>query len=327
MKDLTLDEIELRRYLLGDMTEDEKLDVERRLFTDRSYSDQFPVVEDALILDYLDKSLSSAEFAMFERHFMRAPARREHVVFTAALKRCADSEAFLQDSEPFRELQDEHPPGHPGWASLVSKAAVAAVAAMLLMAVACGWLLLETRRLKGEIAQLRADATQAGRIAQLEQQLLDERQLNQKLSEQAEDERARSLRLKNQLDATTQSQSPRLAGRSVVSVALVAGVPRANQGGVSVRVPRAVRTLRLVLELEDEAHRVYTAELRTAEGKLAWRSGHLAPQRTRSGRALIALVPASSLERRGDFLMSVNAISADGQEQKIASYAFTLRPQ
>ncbi|MGH9825078.1 MAG: hypothetical protein ACREDR_17755, partial [Blastocatellia bacterium] len=201
----------------------------------------------------------------------------------------------------------------------------AALATVLLLADACGWRLVETSRLKMELGQVRSlAATVTQRQEQVEQGLSDERQRNQKLSQQVEDERLARHQIENQLAALAKSMPQQVPSGSMISAALVAGIPRANQSAARINLPQHAIILRLVLELEDEGHQVYSAELHTAEGALSWSSGQLKPRRTRFGRSLVVLVPTSSLMRRGDYLVSVSALSTDGQHHTVATYLFSI---
>ena len=59
---------DLRRYLLGDVEEDEACDIGERMLLEDDYLDKVERSEDELIEDYLDDALSAEERRRFENH-------------------------------------------------------------------------------------------------------------------------------------------------------------------------------------------------------------------------------------------------------------------
>lgn len=89
----TEDESLIRRYLLGELTEEERRQIEMRVFDDREFAESFPdqlsVVEDELIEDYVKGVLMLREKKQFEDHFLRTNERREKLAFVSSLSRYA----------------------------------------------------------------------------------------------------------------------------------------------------------------------------------------------------------------------------------------------
>lgn len=93
MKQQSMDELELRRYLLGELTQDERVRVEARLFLDDEYLSQLKAVEDELADEYAYDELTAREREKFESDFLAWPERRVNLRIAQALKRFAASEA------------------------------------------------------------------------------------------------------------------------------------------------------------------------------------------------------------------------------------------
>src|SRR6266545_3283085 len=72
------DDDELVQYLLGRMPEQERLELEERLFTDEELDEELLATTDDLIRAYLAGELSEADRARFETHFLASPENREH---------------------------------------------------------------------------------------------------------------------------------------------------------------------------------------------------------------------------------------------------------
>lgn len=86
---ITQDEVQLRRYLLGLLEEAAEGEVELRLLSDADYAREFDIVERELIDQYVEDALPPAERDRFERHFLRAPQRKERLAFAKALRLAA----------------------------------------------------------------------------------------------------------------------------------------------------------------------------------------------------------------------------------------------
>ena len=76
----------LQRYLLGDTTEDERAEVEKKYFADDELFEELVEVEHDLVDAYIDGLLTPAERMQFEERFMSTPERKERVEFARTLK-------------------------------------------------------------------------------------------------------------------------------------------------------------------------------------------------------------------------------------------------
>lgn len=81
----TEDDQQIRGYLLGSLSEAERLEVEERLMTDTDFDEYIDVLEDELIDDYVRGALSAAERQQFEKHFRGDADRRKCIALTESL--------------------------------------------------------------------------------------------------------------------------------------------------------------------------------------------------------------------------------------------------
>ena len=81
----THNETEIRRFLLGEMSETERSAFEERFVADEDLFEQISVAEDELIESYVRGTLSPAEKTTFEREFLSTEPRRRRVAFTRAM--------------------------------------------------------------------------------------------------------------------------------------------------------------------------------------------------------------------------------------------------
>ncbi|MET0649721.1 MAG: hypothetical protein ABW208_24165 [Pyrinomonadaceae bacterium] len=93
MKEQLVEETELRRYLLGELTLEERVLVEERMFLDSAYMQLARAVKDGLVDEYAHQDLTPAEREQFESHFLARPEHRDDLRIAQALKRYLASEA------------------------------------------------------------------------------------------------------------------------------------------------------------------------------------------------------------------------------------------
>ncbi len=78
-------EADARRFLLGEMSGDEREAFEEKFVADEVLFEQTRVIEDELIESYIRETLPVAEKEKFERSFLTTERRRERVEFTRAM--------------------------------------------------------------------------------------------------------------------------------------------------------------------------------------------------------------------------------------------------
>jgi CHAT domain-containing protein len=86
------DEGHLRRYLLGELNEEEQQAVEEKLLEDDGLFDSVLAAEDELIDEYVDGALSPGERESFEGLFLSVPERQRKLSFAMALRRYVTTE-------------------------------------------------------------------------------------------------------------------------------------------------------------------------------------------------------------------------------------------
>lgn len=78
--------LELRRYLLGQLTTDEQEQVEVRLLTDGGYAEELDMVVDEITDEYVANELPAEELELVESYFFQSQERREKREFVKALR-------------------------------------------------------------------------------------------------------------------------------------------------------------------------------------------------------------------------------------------------
>jgi len=131
----SLSEKHVFRYLIGDLTDAEQEETERRLLADESSFEALQVAEDELIDAYVRGELSAEDRERFQEHFLRTPSRRERLQFARAFH-----QALHEKTATSEEL--------PWWrAFFILPRIRLPLAAAALLVVACGlWILVERWR-------------------------------------------------------------------------------------------------------------------------------------------------------------------------------------
>jgi hypothetical protein len=141
------DESLIRRYMLGDVSEDERTSIEKRLMTDSEYLGRLQLVETDLADDYASGALKGRERQQFERHFLTAPQHRERARVAAALRAYGAAK---------REIRTA-PGRHPLFAWRLNPAAALALTVVtFVLAAATVVMVIQAGRLRNEIQRLEA---------------------------------------------------------------------------------------------------------------------------------------------------------------------------
>src|SRR6185503_3994854 len=77
----------ISRYLLGELSEAQQVEIEDRAFADKDYLASITAVENDLIDEYVRHELSDADRRKFESRFLASAERWKRVEFAKALAR------------------------------------------------------------------------------------------------------------------------------------------------------------------------------------------------------------------------------------------------
>jgi anti-sigma factor RsiW len=260
----------LRRYLLGQLSDQEQSGIEERFFTDDSYFQQVELAVDDLIEFYLRGELSSLDRQRFEKHFLSTPERRRQLQLNRTLRgvfgRSANSS---HKRNPWLVL-----PARP-------------VTAWLAAAASLVFALLATGYLGFRLAQHRTMAVD--QLQQWEQQLA------------ARDTRISQLESQlRERQASAPEGKPKLAPgllSFILTPNLVTRGQTAKTNTLIVASPLMPVQLHLDLELDpDQSYESYRAILETPEGGQVWARDGLRSIRRGASRTVVLTLPSGLLQ-------------------------------
>ena len=325
-----IDDKMLTRYLLGELTEPEQVQVEELLFADATCYDRLQALKAELTDQYVRAGLSHREGQTFAQRFLKTADGYEDELFARALDVVLHEQpAERQPAKPpaltWREKLAQYFQPLPAWQ-------MALTAAALLLTVGVAFLAVETQRLRQQLAVAarqvegaQTEVQQATRTqAQLEEQLRSARSRNEELdqlSRTAQQERDQARQELERLSARSSSGS--VLG-TMLSLMLV---PGAGRGGAQVDelalTPQTQSVQLLLLLSPGENQPAYRAEIRTKQGDLIQTQNRLSSRRTKDGKALLLTIPTQRL-KDGTYEVSLFGVQPGQTPELINHYDFKI---
>lgn len=155
------DDLVIKRYLIGDLQQEEQLAIEERLFLDGQYFQTLQAIEDDLIDDYLYGELPPDERSKFEKHFLSTPERHEALKIAEALKHYLVTSTLAESNSSASALPSRPAPKatclqswrvyYSGW-----RLRFAAAAALFLVTTCALWMLFHALQTNNHPEQIQA---------------------------------------------------------------------------------------------------------------------------------------------------------------------------
>jgi hypothetical protein len=323
MKDEADNEKLLIRHLLGNLPEDQRLQIERDFLIDDQRYEQLLALESELFYDHAQNKLSPGEREQFEKQFLSSGRNRNRAVLASALAHKLSEAATGEATERNAADQDRRRFGQYLRSSFVaSKAAMRfSMAALTIVSFALIWLVIGVVNLRNEFNRFRTQ--QAVQEDGLQQQARQERsradELNIELKRKTDENAALQQEL-SKMQAQFGGQARR--DPSVVSLVLSPSIVRGQAPGMKkLYLPPNAGLLNLRLILKGEIdYKSYQVMLLTADGAERWRH-MLRAQRTGSGRSLVLSLPTRILAE-GDYELRLKGYAPDGTMEETSDYYY-----
>jgi hypothetical protein len=315
----------ISRYLLGELTEEQQVEIEDRAFSDQEYLASITAVENDLIDEYVRGELSPAERQRFERRFLASAERRKRVEFARALGTVV-SEAPGPEKKVVQDVRrwSWRESFYAFLNGLNPAARLAFVAASVLVIAGAAWLFAETLRLRRQVTQLQAENQSGQNIQQaLEQERKRNAELNARLDQekQQREQTDESLRqLTETAEATNQAPRPVIA-----SLTLLPGLSRGGGQKPNLDLSSDARLVRLQIGIDpEEQFKSFAVELRTLAGRQVWNRENLAA-RTRHGSRAVGLTLPATVLKSGEYELRLRGLTEGGGAEDVGFYYFNVR--
>jgi DNA-binding transcriptional ArsR family regulator len=325
------------RYLLGNLSEEDKTRLEEQYFLDDKKFEQFELAEDELIDRYVRSELSPKEKDQFEK-LLESPrfAERVEVARLLAKRTMWLSQKQTVIATPESSNVQVKPPPVSWWDRLFGPTPAIPVFRPA-FAMSLILLLLATTAFVFVWVKLGAES----------EQLAQEQQQRDDLRRQIEEQKARYSELEAKLDKTQQEKDEQaeltkkyqelLAQEQQRSVsALIFPIFLTPSGGTrglgssavkEIMLPRGVRRVGFNLNVTHggEDYRRYNASVRNidAEKRIAINT-NLKPI-SRGGRKYIAINLDATVLRAGSYNIHVDGVTASGQIDNFDDYPFRVK--
>lgn len=317
----------LVKYLFGELAEPEQSRIEELCFTDNDVYEQLAAVENNLIDRYVQNALPAPERSAFEEKYLITPGRRRRV----------------EESEKVIDLIVNYPSASPKpswWKHLLDFferrnlfLQFSLAAALSVMIVACVWLIKDRLRLAHQIEQTRAA------LRQKELELQQQREAQQAASPspeipgstQSESGQGEQLPTISR-DKPQVARAPRQPDKSHASAAGPASVaayifPLVTVRGVESQQPLIIRagqkSARLVIYVKNNDHRRFHISIKRVSGEEVW-SQTVRKGPSRSTRERISFELPTSIFKKKDYILAVDAVKPDGALENLDTRSFSV---
>lgn len=313
-------ETAIRRFLLGKMTDDERILFEEKFIADENLFNEIRVVEDELIENYVQNSLSPSDKRNFERNFLTTEKRRQRVAFTrtmidelAAQKTVADTKKTVTVAE-----------NKSVWNSIETffknpALAFGVTLALLILAVG-GWFLL--RNLSERPNEIVQQITPTPTVEIVQSNLNQNSAGNQNIQANTISPSANIINnTANKTNASENQNSQNQKDAKIVNpvIALFTGTVRSQGKTNQLNLPKAASGATLQLNLESDDYKNYRVEIVDADGKTVYQSGKLKSLKSKVN----LFVPAGKL-KQGDYLVKLSGLNSEEKEESAADYSLRV---
>jgi len=313
----------LAQYLLGQLPEEQQVEIEDRAFQDKEYLASITSVENDLIDEYVRGEMTAEVRRQFEQRFLASADRRKRVEFAKALTQVTSEYVVAEKRVVAPRTASWRDSFEAFFQSLNPVAKFAMVAIVLLILAGGAWLVTETFRLRNRLTTMQAENQQR---QNLQQQMELERRRNEELTarlNQEKQQREQSEESLRQLSETPNANTP--APRPVVaSLTLLPGLSRGGGDKPSLTLAPDARLVRLQIGIDpEEQYKAFAVELRSVAGRQVWTRENLAARNRGGARSVTLTLPATAL-KPGEYELKLSGVSNAGATEDVGFYYFNV---
>ena len=315
----------IAQYLLGELPEEQQVEIEDRAFADKEYLASITAVENDLIDEYVRNEMSETQRRRFESRFLASAERRKRVAFakafagvtsTAPVVETAPRPVVAQKAVSWRESLEAYIRG------LVPVPRFAMGVAMVVLLGGSISLVSEMLRLRSQINHLQAE--NQSRQDEMQRQFESERRRSEELTarlNQEKQQREQTDESLRQLSETAETPAPKPV---IASLILLPGISRGAGDKPRLVLPEDARLVRLNIGIEpEEPYKTYAVELRTVSGRAVWNRENLTARDRRGARAIGLTVPATAV-KPGEYELRLKGVTDGGGTEDVGFYYFTV---
>lgn len=318
-------ETDFRRFLLGEMTEEERIEFEGNFILDEELFENLRVAEDELIESYIRGTLELSEKTKFEANFLTTQKRRERVEFTRQmLEKLNENKATVAEVKKTASVAEKSSFLESILAFFKQpQFALGAAFAVLLLAFG-GWFVWKNSN-QTDIVQ--NTPTPTPQVSNTTTPQVVENKNTQPVNSNPESPN-KNVDLSNKPESNVikptpnPTPTPKKADTNspiVTTLALFAGGVRSDGKTNELNLSKETTGANLQLNLESQDYKVYRAEIVDQNGNVIYRSGRLSANNSK----ITTFVSAKNL-KRGDYIVKVYGKNAKNEDESVADYQFRV---
>lgn len=322
-----------RRFFLGEMSEDERLEFEENFILDEGLFENLRIIEDELIEQYIGGTLSDSEKTRFESNYLTTKLRRERVEFTRQML----AELKLKDGEATEVKKiapvAEQPSFFESISAFFKKTGFALGSAFAVLLLFLGsWYFLKSSEQKIDITKSNTPSPQnsfsstptVSQNLNIEPANLKANQDNSVLNinSGASNQRSNISNESNKKKTEENNQQKNTSqpiDSVVTTLALFAGGVRSDGKTNELNMPKNSGGAILQLNIENSDYKTYRTEIIDQDGKVVLSSYKLIPQKSKVN----VIIPPNKL-KRGDYIIKLFGKNALNQDESVADYQFRV---
>ena len=285
----------VRRYLLGDLPEDEQLQLEQRYFADSEAFEQVWEWENELVDSYVRGQLTKPERDLFERNYLITPKHQQRVAVARSLVQAADAAMM-----PTREIvTDASPSWWTNFLAFFSLPQLAWGGALALLLLTLGGLWYFRNASPEQIARVTPEASPSTPVV-----------VSPTVTT------ASPVPSTSPVALPTPQVSPTVQPAVPAILALTLGGALRKSGDVQpVTIPRGTKQVRMQIPLEGEAYSSYQIKLRSVGGAAVLNQTASAANK----KAVAVLIPVTKLSP-GDYIVTLSGVTSSNETEEIKQH-------
>lgn len=319
---MKIDEFEknIRRYLLGEITEADQTTLERELLIDQDKFDQVWEFENELVDSYVQDEMSRRDRKLFEGYYLASPLHRERVAFAKLLLTSVDKVEVKSDEANNKEQITSRRNLLQSLLHRVEPAYSLILLLVILLISGAIWNYIGRDRLIQQIASIHDETKSKLAISKQREQALLSR--NQELEKFISEERRNRELLQaevGKMDKLLQSE-PTLVLSYLISPTQV----RSEQKTSILTIPFSMKRSRLLVQLGNDDYKSHWVKLQTVEGKEILRRKTSQIRLTTDGMfASLTLKPGELF--KGDYILILLGKLNTARGEEIDRYFFRVQ--
>lgn len=339
----------IRRFLFGEMQEEERFEFEERFILDEALFDEVKVVEDELIEKYVREWMDPAERSKFEKKFLTTSKRRERVEFSRQMiSRIEEQKEAVAVKKTLVTASDETIWNELAAIFLTPKTAMAG-ALTLVIAVFGGWVLYRNlsdkqQVVKNENGENPTDTSTP--TPQDTRETIPDNDQNDEVNENIEKPQDVGNQSENQKSSSKEKRQVKQKNNSKPKkpkvkekktpvpvktppikkkartpfLALFSGTLRSGGKNKVLTLPKEAKGATLQLNLDGVDYKIYSAQVTNADGNVVYQRGKLKARKSK----ITFNVPAKNL-KNGDYIVKLNGKNDSGENESVADFQFRVK--